>query len=449
MSDVSNNFAPKFHSQHPKIIQRRKKLLKSLNNSVAILPSGSVNPDGNNIVTTFQSYADFFYYSGLEDSDTIAIFTNVHPEHHYILFWKEVDANYQIWHGPKLTCSQIKEKTGADAVYPYETFSSKILEYLKGAEILYYPSGYEDNLFTTINKIRSEELKKLSIPQKIPRQIYDFDLLSQDVRSKKDQDEIKLIKSAVDITTNAFLAIISRDWEDSYEYEIEGELHFFYRMYGAINSFSPIVASGPNSTILHYNKNDRHIEPKDILLIDSGASYGHYCADVTRTFPASKEFNKYQRMVYEAVLHAQKCAIKAIKPGNKVADFHLTAVKELVEALKKMGILQGDTNEIIEKQEYKAYYPHSTGHWLGLDVHDRLGTYYNGNMPRYFHPGMVCTVEPGLYFPIENIKIPKHFQGIGIRIEDDILVTKNGCEVLTKYIPKEIEDLEDIVGIRF
>lgn len=426
---------------------RRNTFCQRLGKAIAILPSGNTVPGADNIMPNTPINSDFYYLTGLEEPNTIAILSGVHP-HKYILFFQEANQHDQIWYGPKMTCHQLKKFASADMVYPYDELDKYILPYLENIETIYYPMGFEDDLFYQINKIRLEQCQVLSSPQIFPYQICDLQNIIQDMRLYKESTELNDLRHAVTITCSAIEKIMQTPWHSHSEYEIKARLQFEYSNALCSNAFAPIVATGINSTILHYTKDQDKILDGQLLLIDTGACFKHYCADITRTWPVSGEFTREQLMVYEAVLYAQSQAIAEIRPGNPVPNFHWTAVSALVTALLEFGILSGDKKEIIMQKKFADFYPHSTGHWLGLDVHDQVGGYYDRDTPRTFQPGMVLTVEPGLYFSPHRKKILAEFCGIGIRIEDDILVTQNGHEVLTEALPKQVADVQKLLKKR-
>lgn len=278
-----------------------------------------------------------------------------------------------------------------------------------------------------------------------PCAIYDLDPIFEDLRVSKDRAEIAALQKAADITAEAYEYVMANTTAGMYEYEIEAMLFYAFRKAGADRlSFPSIVASGSNSTILHYIRNNRKIGARDLLLVDSGAEYRHYAADVTRTWPVNGKFSAAQKAIYEVVLAAQKSAIAEIKPGVEINHIHHLVCSEIAQGLSRLKILRGSAAKILENKEYSPYFMHFTGHFLGLEVHD-IGGAFHGPEPRKFEEGMVITVEPGLYFREDDDTVAKRWRGIGVRIEDDVLVTATGHEILTAAVPKEIEDLEKIL----
>ncbi len=278
-----------------------------------------------------------------------------------------------------------------------------------------------------------------------PTEIVDPAVLTEEMRLVKDADEIAAIDRAVRITKDGLVRAMRECRPGMREYELEARISYAYRSQGAErHAFQPIVGSGPNATTLHYVSNDRVIEDGDLVLVDTGAELGYYAADVTRTFPASGKFSPAQRRIYEIVLASQLAAITHTRPGVTIGDVHKKTVEVLVDGLLACGLLSGDRAEILEKQAHKRFYPHRTSHWLGMDVHD-VGRYYlKPGEQRPLEPGMVITIEPGLYIPVTGDLAREEYRGIGVRIEDDVLVTRDGCRVMSADVPKTVEQIEAI-----
>jgi Xaa-Pro aminopeptidase len=250
------------------------------------------------------------------------------------------------------------------------------------------------------------------------------------------------MEQAIDITREAHVAAMAAARPGMYEYEVEAILRGIFRRHGSERpAYTPIVGSGENATVLHYRKNDRRMEAGDLLLIDAGAEYGYYAADVTRTFPVGGKFTEPQRTIYELVLAAQDASIAATKPGATLEEIHAESVRVIAEGLVRLGLIEGPVETAISEERYKRYYMHRTSHYLGMDVHD-VGRYYLGGIARPLDPGVVLTVEPGIYVPKGDTTAPEAYRGIGVRIEDDVLVTDDGCRVLSDAIPKRTRDVE-------
>ena len=262
------------------------------------------------------------------------------------------------------------------------------------------------------------------------------------MRRLKSASEVELMQRAVDITREAHVLAMAKTRPGMYEYEVEALLRGIFRGRGGERpAYAPIVGSGPNATVLHYHKNDRRMEEGDLLLIDAGSEYGYYAADVTRTFPVSGRFTPPQKAIYELVLAAQDASIVATRPGATFEEVHQESVRVLATGMVELGLIEGPVETAISEERYKRYYMHKTSHYLGMDVHD-VGRYFERGKPRPLEAGVVLTVEPGLYVPTNDDRAPAPFRGIGVRIEDDVLVTADGCRVLSESIPKRTVDVE-------
>lgn len=263
-----------------------------------------------------------------------------------------------------------------------------------------------------------------------------------EMRTIKSKDELALMRRAVEITAEGHTAAMAATRPGMHEFEVEALLRSVFRKHGSErHAYEPIVGSGPNATVLHYHKNDRQMEDGDLLLIDAGSEYGYYASDVTRTFPVNGKFSEPQREIYEIVLAAQLASIERTRPGATLEEVHDASVRVIAEGLLRLDILSGTLDEILEKQSYKPYYMHRTSHWLGMDVHD-VGMYFIEGKARPLAPGMVITVEPGIYINAAATEVPERYRGIGVRIEDDVLVTAEGPSVLSEAIPKTVDDVE-------
>jgi Xaa-Pro aminopeptidase len=342
-----------------------------------------------------------------------------------------------------------KEKFGADEAYPITELDEKLPQYLEKADRLYYHLGRDRDFNNKV--IEHWQHLMATYPKRGtgPVAIESTHPILHTMRLVKSATELEMMRQAAAISVEAHNRAREFARPGRYEYEVQAEIEHTFRLGGALGPAYPsIVASGANSCILHYIENDRQMQDSDLLLIDAGCSYGYYNADITRTFPLNGKFTPEQKILYELVLAAQQAAIAQVQSGNPFNQFHDTAVRILVEGLMELGLLAGDIEEIIKEEKYKPFYMHRTGHWLGLDVHD-AGVYKHGEETwQTFQPGQVVTVEPGLYIgaetkPVEGQpEIDDRWRGIGIRIEDDVLVTAQGNEVLTAGVPKSVEEME-------
>ncbi|MFN4953472.1 MAG: aminopeptidase P family protein, partial [Aphanizomenon sp.] len=370
------------------------------------------------------------------------------PEHQFILFVQPKDPEKEVWNGYRCGVEGAKELYGADAAYSIAELDEKLPQYLEKAACIYYHLGRDHHFNNKI--LQHYQSLLLSYPRRGtgPTSIVDSGTVINNLRLYKSKTELDLIRQAVEIAVEAHDYALKNATPGRYEYEIQAEIERIFRLRGGMGPAYPsIVASGANACVLHYIENKCKMQEHDLLLIDAGCAYGYYNSDITRTFPVGGKFTPEQKALYEIVLAAQKQAIAEVKPGNSFHAPHNAAVRILTEGLVELGLLKGEIDKLIAEEKYKPFYMHRTSHWLGLDVHD-VGVYQYGENPQILQPGQVLTIEPGLYI-VPNTKpaedqpeIDPRWVGIGIRIEDDVLVTQDGNEVLTAKVPKEIKDLE-------
>lgn len=416
---------------------KRKAFMERMDGGVAIIRSGS----GHERAISYRQDSNFYYLTGFEEPESICVLAPEHKEHQFILFVPPRDPNAETWTGRRAGPEGAVSKYGADAAYSIEQLQEKLPEYIKGCKTLYYSSGadstFDEGLLTLLKDFRSKGLA--------PRQIVDTSFLFAEMRVVKTEEELERIRKAAHISALAYREVLKALEPDMNEYEIQAVLNYTYQQHGSQrNGYPPIVGSGPNATILHYSSNNRQMQEGELLLIDSACEYEYYSADITRTYPVSGRFSQPQRALYEIVLRALQSAIDMVKPGITLTDIHNNTLEVLTGGLVELGLLQGDVKELIEKKAYMPFYMHGTGHWLGLDVHD-AGPYKRGGLwedDAKLEPGMVFTIEPGLYISDKAEGVDPQYWNIGIRIEDNIIVTADGCEVLTLEAPKEIADIE-------
>ena len=428
--------------------QRREEFMAKIGHGTAIFRSAPLAVMHHDVEYPFRQDSDFYYLTGFNETDAVAVLTPHHEEHHFVLFVQKKDPEKETWTGYRIGVEAAKEQFGADEVYPIEELNEKLPQYLQKADCIYYHLGRDHSFNNTV--IRHYQ-RLIALYQKHgvgPTSIADPGPILHGMRKVKSQGELALLRKATDISAAAHNLAREMAKPGVYEYQVQAELEHFFRRQGALGPAYPsIVASGANSCILHYIENERQMEAGDLLLIDAGCSYGYYNGDITRTFPVDGKFSKEQQIIYEIVLEAQLKAIAEVKPGNPYNEFHDIAVCVIVQGLLDLGLLQGDLEEIIEEEKYKPFYMHRTGHWLGLDVHD-AGVYKHGEETwQTFQPGHVVTVEPGIYIspnfkPAEDQpEVDERWRGIGVRIEDDVLLTAQGNEVLTSAVPKLVAEI--------
>ena len=425
---------------------RRKTFMEKIAGGVAIFPSALQAMRTHSTEYRYRQDANFYYLTGFEEPEAVCVIAPDHPEHQYVLFVRPRTPEQEVWTGKRAGVEGAKERFGADEAYPIEEFDEKISEYIGTSERLYYGFGADDvfnqKIIEFLKRYRRHRLREGTGPTTL---IDPTDLLAG-MRLVKDETELGRIRKAVDISVEAHMAAMQTVRPGIYEYELESLIDSIYRKNGGTGpAFLTIVAKGANATTLHYTTNDCQIEDGDLVLIDAGCEYQYYCGDITRTFPANGKFTDPQRAIYQSVLDAQCEIIESIRPGVSIGDPAQKAVEMLTEAMLALGLLVGEKEKIIEEQEYRKFYMHSVGHMLGVEVHDVAKT-RDGEEHKTFQPGMVMTVEPGLYIDPDSENIPPEYSGIGVRIEDNILVTESGCEVLTAAVPKTIDEIEKLIA---
>jgi len=429
--------------------QRREQLMTKIGNGTAIFRSAPTAVMHNDVEYIYRQDSDFFYLTGFNEPEAVAVLAPHHEEHRFVLFVQPKDLEKETWTGYRCGVEAAKTDYGADEAYSIDELDEKLPQYLIKAERIYYHLG-RDRTFN--NVILSHWQRLMAGYQKRgtgPIALEDTRPILHPMRLVKSETELEIMRKAAAISAQAHNRAREFARPGRYEYEVQAEIEHTFRREGGIGPAYPsIVASGANSCILHYIENNCQIQDNQLLLIDAGCSYGYYNGDITRTFPVGGKFTPEQKAIYEIVLEAQLKAIEEVKPGKPYNEFHDMAVCVIVQGLLDLGLLRGDLEEIIKEEKYKPFYMHRTGHWLGLDVHD-VGVYkHNEETWQTLQPGHVLTVEPGIYIspqikPAEGQpEVPENWRGIGVRIEDDVLVTASGNEILTSAVPKLIEDLE-------
>jgi Xaa-Pro aminopeptidase len=427
--------------------QRREQLLAKIGQGTAVFRSSPMAVMHNDVEYNFRQDSDFFYLTGFTEANAVAVLTTTHAEHKFVLFVQPKDLEKETWTGYRVGVEAAKERFGADEVYPIAELNDKLPQYLEKSDRIYYKLGrdrrFNDTILNHWQKLMVTYPKTGTGPIALESPAPTLHALRQ-VKSSVEIDRMR-IATAISVDAHNRAREFARP--GCYEYQVQAEIEHTFGLRGTNVAYPSIVASGANACVLHYTENTRQIQDGELLLIDAGCAYEYYNADITRTFPVNGKFTTEQKILYELVLAAQVKAIAQVQPGNPYKQIHDTAVRVLVEGLMGLGLLVGDIEEIIKEEKYKPFYMHRTGHWLGLDVHD-VGVYQHGEAPHNLEAGQVLTVEPGLYIspyikPVEGQpEIDPRWHGIGIRIEDDVLVTATGHDVLTAGVPKAIADLE-------
>ena len=429
-------------------LQRREQLMSKIGTGTAVFRSAPVAVMHNNVEYAFRQDSDFLYLTGFNEPEAVAVLAPHHSEHRFVLFVQPKEREKEIWTGYRCGVEGAKDLFGADEAYPIAELDEKLPQYLEKADRIYYHLGRDRAFNETLLKHWQRLMATYPKRGTGPIAIEDTGPTLHSMRQVKSQAELELMRIAAAISVEAHKYAQEITEPGRYEYEIQAEMERLFRLRGGIGPAYPsIVASGSNACVLHYIENNRQMQDNELLLIDAGCAYGYYNADITRTFPVGGKFTPEQKALYEIVLSAQSSAIAQVQPGNPYNSVHDTAVRVITEGLVELGILKGEIDKLIEEEKYKPFYMHRTGHWLGLDVHD-VGVYQHGESAQILQPGQVLTVEPGLYIvpdtqPAEDQpEIHPRWSGIGIRIEDDVLVTATGHEVLTAGVPKAIQELE-------
>jgi Xaa-Pro aminopeptidase len=427
--------------------ERRARLLSAMGPGVMVVPAAPVAIRNNDVEHAYRQDSDFYYLTGFDEPESVLVLTNQHDEHQLVLFVRVRNPEREIWDGPRAGVDGAMGDFGADAAYPIGELAQRLPDYLTDVKRLHYRLGRDHDFDSTVFTALDEVRRRARLGKGVPTEIVDPAASLHELRLVKADDEIEEMKRAAEVTREAHIAAMGVARPGRHEFEVEAEMLRVFRKAGCERpAYDPIVGSGRNATILHYRKNDRLMEEGDLLLIDAGCELGYYASDVTRTFPVSGTYTPAQRALYDLVLASQNAAIDACVVGANLDGIHEVATNVIVDGLLELGLLSGDRKTVLEKGSHKAYYMHRTSHWIGMDVHD-VGAYYIDGKPRPLAAGYVLTVEPGIYVGVDAVCDAK-WRGIGIRIEDDILVTADGPVNLTAEIPKDPEQVERILAER-
>ena len=415
------------------------------NDAIAIVPAASVKIRNRDVEFDYRQDSDFMYLTGFHEPEAVAVLVPDRSHAQFILFCRERDLEMETWNGRRAGQQGAIDFYGADDAFPITDIDEILPGILEQREQVFYTMGvnadFDHRVIGWVNQIR----EKGRGGSHTPHEFIALEHLLHELRLFKSGAEITLMKKAAKAAIAGHKRAMQVCQPGLYEYQIEAELLYEFNKAGCQTAYPSIVGGGENGCILHYTDNNQILKDGDLLLIDAGAEFQGYASDITRTFPVNGEFTEPQLELYELVLNAQLAAIDAVQPGNHWNDPHDAAVKVLTKGLVKLGLLKGRPSQLIKDGEYRRFYMHRTGHWLGLDVHD-VGDYKIEEQWRLFEPGMVLTVEPGLYIPAKSRGVPKRYWNTGIRIEDDVRVTRNGNEVLSSALVKEPEDIERLMN---
>lgn len=427
--------------------RRRKSLMEQMEpNSIAILPAAPVYIRNRDVEHVYRQDSDFQYLTGFPEPEAVMVLIPGREHGEYVLFCRERDPERELWDGLRAGQDGAVAQYGADDAFPIGDIDDILPGLIEGRERVYYAIGtnekFDHRLMEWINVIRSKA-RQGAIP---PNEFVALDHLLHDMRLYKSAAEAKVMREAAEISARAHVRAMQVSRAGLYEYHLEAELDYEFRKGGAkMPAYGSIVAAGRNACILHYRENDALLRDGDLVLIDAGCEIDCYASDITRTFPVSGKFSPEQKAIYELVLAAQEAAFKEIAPGKHWNEAHEATVRVITAGLVELGLLEGEVDELIAAEAYKPFYMHRAGHWLGMDVHD-VGDYKVGGEWRVLEPGMAMTVEPGIYIAVDNEKVAKKWRGIGVRIEDDVLVTKTGCEIITGGVPKTVAEIEALMA---
>ncbi len=424
--------------------RRRRQLMRMVGHGgIAILPSAPVRMRSRDVEYRFRQDSDFYYLTGFAEPDAVAVLAPGRDNGEYLLFCRERDPGKELWDGRRAGQDGAVRDHDADDAFPIDDIDDILPGIMESCSRVYYTMGlyseFDSRIADWINSLRSRESRGVHTPQEYVA----LDHLLHDMRLYKSRAEISAMRKSAGVASNAHVRAMQVVRPGMYEYEVEAEFVSEFRCNNAWLSYSPIVGSGANSCTLHYVENSDRLVDGDLLLIDAGCELDYYASDITRTIPVSGKFSPEQRAVYEIVLEAQLAAIEKTRTGSHWNEPHDAAVKVVTRGLKKIGLLDGTLTRLIKDGAYREYFMHRTGHWLGMDVHD-VGDYKVGDEWRLLESGMVTTVEPGIYIPASR-KVPARWHNIGIRIEDDVAVTNNGPDVLSKGLVKDPDEIESLM----
>ena len=426
--------------------KRRKQLMQRIGKgNLALIGSATTHTRNRDVNYPFRQDSDFYYLTGFNEPDSLAVFIPEREQGEYILFCREFDEKKALWEGAHAGLEGATTHYAADDSFPIEDLNDILPGMLENKSKVFYPMGRDSDLdhklLDWINHIRRQSRTGVTAPG----ELVSLEHIVHEMRLFKSAAELKLMRRAATVSAAAHVKAMQKCKAGLYEYQIEAEIinHFLQDGLRAV-AYPSIVAAGKNACTLHYTENTSNLKSGDLLLVDAGAECDHYAADITRTYPISGHFSEAQKQLYQLVLDAQLASIEEIKPKQSMQLAHEASVNVLTKGLVSLGLLKGRVATLIKNEKYKQFYMHRIGHWLGMDVHD-VGDYKINQEWRLLEKGMVLTIEPGLYIPADCKTVDEQWRGIGIRIEDDVLVTADGHEVLTRDVPKSIQDIENVM----
>lgn len=415
-------------------------------NSIAIIPAASEQTRSRDTQYTYRQNSDFYYLSGFDEPDALLVLAPGRPEGEFILFCRERNKDKEIWEGIMAGPEGAKKDFAADESFTIEQADKHLPKLMDGCQKIYYPVGqnaaFDAQVIAWLNTVRA----KARAGAQPPEEFASIDALIHNLRLIKGDEEIALMEASCTLAAKAHVRAMEYCKPGVWEYQLEAEIMHTFAMNNARSAaYNTIVGGGVNACILHYTNNNQALKAGDLVLIDAGCELDFYAADITRTFPVSGKFSAPQKALYELTLKAQAAALAAMVPGRRWNESHEASVQVITQGLIDLGLLKGDTQELIKTEAYKRFYMHKVGHWLGMDVHD-VGAYKVDGQWRILEAGMTMTVEPGIYVQPDDETVDEKWRGIGIRIEDDVLITPTGNKVLTRGVPKTIEAIEALMS---
>ncbi|MGQ0697716.1 MAG: Xaa-Pro aminopeptidase [Panacagrimonas sp.] len=425
---------------------RRSEMMRRIGrNAVAIIPASDEVIRARDTHYRFRQNSDFAYLTGFQEPESIAVLAPGREDGEFVLFVRPKDKDREIWNGRRAGPDGAKRNYGANQAFTLDEFDAKLPELLAGREVLHYTLGEFPDMDARIARLVRHLREVSRRGAAAPTTIVALEMTLHEMRLFKRPAEIALMRRAAEVSAQAHVLAMQATKAGRYEWQIAAEINAAFEANDMQPGYGSIVGGGDNACILHYVENDARLKSGDLLLIDAGGELQGYTADITRTFPVNGKFSPEQKAVYEVVLEAQKAALRHMKPGVSAGKPHEAATRTLTEGMVELGLLRGAPAALIKQEKHRQFYMHGTGHWLGMDVHD-VGRYKLDGRYRPFEPGMVMTVEPGLYIQPGTPGVNKKFWGIGVRIEDDVLITKTGHEVLTGGVPKTVRDIEQLMA---
>ena len=428
--------------------RRRRQLMRMADeDAILILPAAPERIRSKDTTFPYRQDSDFWYLSGFPEPEAVLVLVPGRKHGEQLLFCRERDADKEAWDGPRAGPEGAVSRYGMDDAYPIADLDEILPGLLEGRSRVYYHFGRDKDFDLTligwVNRVRARSRQGVEPPH----EFLELGHLLHELRLFKSRDEIRLMQRAADVAAAAQVAAKKATRPGLREFEVESALQYTYRAHDCVPAYEPIVGAGANGCVLHYRANNAPMADGDLLLVDAGAEYANNASDSTRTWPVNGRYAPEQRALYQLVLDAQAAAMAQARPGKTWISGHEAAVGVLAEGLLALGLLKGKLKDVIAQGDYRRFYMHKTGHWLGLDVHD-VGEYKVAGDYRELEPGMAFTIEPGLYIPPGSKGVPAKYQGIGIRIEDDVVITKDGCQVLTGGVPREIDAVEAVMASR-